>query len=293
MLLSRLLVLIFSIIPFGFTDVISDLENDLLLHHRSLPKSCHIKSPQMKLAFACAPLMPETTNVRFHKVHETNGVNFCFNSFVKIDKGGNQVDITVLRDVEGTVRRFGYRVDKDKIKKDFTGKYILPLEGLTGKCFGYTPKYQSYCSTGFFGFGNTDIQMTLAIDFSSNNGILQETTVNHATIKDSQVNSNAISANQNFDLREVNLLLLESARSALAAYAKKRRSSPISKKEMHYENARTEAFRRCDALMIELESKWHQSLESTEQNADINWFRRQLEGPGANPKANAIPDVNR
>jgi len=265
MLLRLCAALLIGSVQTALADVGADLNNQLGTYHQRLPKDCRIASAPLKLAYACSALETAGSNPRLYKVSETSGVNYCFNSLVHVAQNGGRLKITVLKDVGNQVRRYEFNVDEKNLKKDDSGDYALPLEGLEGRCFAYTDEYQRHCSKGFLGMGSTDIAMTVKLKKNPAGGFEHSETVKHNEIREARRNGSQLYRSIDFKKDEVDNLALNYARRQLVNHARQ----AISTVGVPHRPATAAALKLCDEAISAFENSLAQAPPLSREDREI------------------------
>lgn len=272
----RLCVVVLAGFVQGALAQTSDFEGQLAAYQNRHHRDCQIKSPAMKLAYACSQIQAPNSNPRFYGTidagqagspsRSSNGVNFCYNALVNVQSNGDQVRISVLKDSGASARETRYQVNRSNWKGT-GGHFIVPLEGLEGKCFVYDTA-NDHCSNGVFGLGNTHVPMALELDLA--NGVSQSLTAERDAIKGARRNGSQLSSSTETNMEDAKKTAILYARKQLLARAKQ---APKS-------GSPTAPAKQCDEMLVNLENSMKPELkfDPAEETA-LAEYRRQLSHP--------------
>jgi len=132
-----------------------------------VPRSCPLKSQQIKMARECfsGDMRAAGDFGTFLGTDETSkeDMNFCFNAFVFAHpKKGGETLLQVLKDdPKAGLRIFNYAFAEPKGRKPASLPTVT-FKNLQAQCFAHK-KETDKCSKGVFGFGNTDLPMTIEL----------------------------------------------------------------------------------------------------------------------------------
>ena len=138
-----------------------------LVHAAVTPRSCPLKSPQIKLARECfsGDMRAAGDFGTFLGTDETSkeDLNYCFNAFVFIHpKKGGEVQLQVLKDdPKAGLRIYNYAWAEPKGRKPASTPTVS-FKNLQAQCFAHKPQTDK-CSKGVFGFGSTDLPLTVEL----------------------------------------------------------------------------------------------------------------------------------
>lgn len=289
-MLLRLCVAVFLItgVQTALADSVSAFEASLAAYQAKLPSGCQIKSPAMKVIYACSKIQGPDANPRFQQTIDagsryspstsSNGVNFCYNSLVEVQRNGGQLIMNVTRDSGQTAKMTSYRANLDKLTQD-AGAYDLPIKGFEGLCFGYTPPINSIC-----GFG-ADVPMVLRVTLDSPDGPRVLVTADRMATRKNNPNRSQVSALTNDDeVAEAKRAAIIYARKQLYVFAKLKTQTSEPKKTASgkpevnpYHDIEVQSFRQCDEMLINLENSIQPPIPAKPEEEDLRAeYRRRV-----------------
>jgi hypothetical protein len=235
-------------------DPTSAFESALKAHQERFPSSCRINSPAMKVIYACSKIQGPNANPRFQSTIDagtrrspgtsSNGVNFCYNSLVEVQRNGDRLSVNVTRDSGQSAKMANYLVNLSNLQKD-AGDYVLPITDFKGHCFGYTQTVGSLC-----GFG-TDVPMALRLSVDEPRGPQFSVTAEEQAIKQFSANGDRLMNLKNKDeVAEAKKAAITYARKQLLAFAKQNMQTPEPKKTDPFQ---IESYRQCDGMLSKFE----------------------------------------
>lgn len=148
----------------------------LFAHAIGVPKTCPLKSQEIKLARECFSGDMRTADDfgTFLGTDETSktDLNFCYNAFVIVHpKRGNELQFSVLKDnIRGKLAIYNYSVNEKALTPVKTSgrtpaskaPAALTFKNLKAECYAHKEETDK-CSKGVFGFGSTDLPMTIEL----------------------------------------------------------------------------------------------------------------------------------
>jgi hypothetical protein len=286
----RLCVVILAGLVQGALAQTSDFEGQLASYQNRHHRDCQIKSPAMKLAYACSRIEAPDSNPRFYGTidagqpgspsRSSNGVNFCYNALVDVQTNGDQVRISVLRDSGASARETRYQVNRSNLTGT-GGRYLVPLDGLEGKCFTYNSA-NDVCSNGVFGIGNTHVPMALDLNFE--NGVHHSVTAERDAIKGARRNGSQLSSATGTNSEEAKKAAILYARKQMLARAKAQMSPKAGPP-----NA---ADKQCDEMLINMENSMKPELKRDPgEEAVLAEYRKRLSTPAPGGAPNRPADT--
>ncbi len=153
-----------SILAMAILVVQGSLAQDMDDFNRELAnmnKECQIKSAAMKLIYACSKIQSDNSNPRFigefkagskgSPSASSSGANHCYNSLVNVERNGDQVRISILKDSGQNPEKSLYVTNASKLKAsaevaDGVDGFVIPLSGLQSGCYFGSATNQS-CSS--------------------------------------------------------------------------------------------------------------------------------------------------
>lgn len=278
---------------------VSDFEASLASYQARMPAACQIKSPAMKVAYACSKIQSPNANPRFHSTIDagtpgspstsSNGVNFCYNSIIEVKRDGGRVLINVTRDEGVTAKGQSFITNLSSLRES-GGEIVLPLESSKGLCFGYTESVNANCRSLF---SSVDVPLTLVAQVNDRSALTYSLTANRDLISQSRRNSSQISrASNSNEVAEGKRLAILYARAQLVAHAKKKMSpnapteypypaSPSTPRVLPYPQVadtsptNDEAFSQCDRMLINLENSMNPALDGDPRDISLLATYRQ------------------
>lgn len=231
------------------------LISPIFAHAVGVPKTCPLKSQEIKLARECFSGDMRTADDfgTFLGTDETSktDINFCYNAFVIVHpKRGNELQLSVLKDNSaGKLAIYNYSVNEKTLTPvKASGRMpaskapaALTFKNLKAEC--YANKAESdKCSKGVFGFGSTDLPMTIELSRSKSGYTVKGGTQDSAVI--SQASEKAIDPKTMGDQARTNEWLLKVIKQRLLATAERKLASIQAKKIRNIAEA-TAQFRYC------------------------------------------------
>lgn len=138
-----------------------------LVQAAGVPRSCPLKSQQIKLARECfsGDMRSGADFGTFLGTDETSkeDLNYCFNAFVFVHpKKAGEIQLQVLKDdPKAGLRIFNYAFAEPKGRKPASTPTVT-FKNLQAQCFAHKPQTDK-CSKGVFGFGSTDLPLTVEL----------------------------------------------------------------------------------------------------------------------------------
>lgn len=140
-----------------------------------VPKTCAVRSPELKLARECftGDMATPAGGPQFVGVDESSpaDLNYCFNALiVPYPVEGARLSLLVLKDDErGQPVAQNYAVSVAAVAATLgrvplnRNAQIVTLKDLTARCYARQARTDS-CSKGFFGFGSTDLPFSISLE---------------------------------------------------------------------------------------------------------------------------------
>lgn len=153
------------------------LASPLSAHAIGVPKTCPLKSQEIKLARECftGDMRSGDDFGTFLGTDETSkdDLNYCYNAFVIVHpKKGSELNFSVLKDNErGKLTIYNYSVQEQALATPQAAKGRSPaskipaaitFKNLRAECYAKKQETDK-CSKGVFGFGSTDLPMTVEL----------------------------------------------------------------------------------------------------------------------------------
>ncbi len=269
----------------------SEFETQLNSYQEKFPKDCKITSPAMKLVYACSRIQMPEANPRFYGIIEagaanassrsSGGVNFCYNSLVNVERNGDQLKVSVLRDRGASPERRSYIASRSGLKQS-GGDIILPLAGLEGQCFGYTETVDGYCKS-LLGGRTNGVPMGLVLNVHGDQR--QSLTADRGALSEASVNESRASASTEVNRDEANKNAIAYARAQLVARAKQNMSpnNPNAPRTLPYPGSGPNPdqsianYRQCDEMLIRMENSMNSAPKaSPEDEKTLAEYRRRI-----------------
>ncbi len=274
-------------------------EGELKMNQQDMPAGCQIKSPAMKVAYACSKLQTEKSNPRFYGSIDAgekgspsstqDGVNYCYNSLVNVEKNGDVVRVQVLRDVGSSANRTSYTVKQSNLKAE-GGEYVLPLANQKGQCFARGAANAGNCGS--------DVEMTPKVTFDSQGNVTQSMTADRRAItaarrNGAQLNSPGPEVNSD----ESSSAVIAYGRQQLVARAKEKMANPgpmPGSKGLGgnlFAARELDAYKLCDQMVINMENSLKTKVtKDPEEEKTLNSYRAQIKSTNPYDKAGGKGD---
>lgn len=141
---------------------------------RSKKPPCSVRSQEIKLARECfsGDMRTEADTGMFLSSDDSSktDMNYCYNAFVLVQpKKGQALQMTVMKDNEkGQLKIFNYAVSEKTVSASVPkGRapasrqpVAITFKNLKAECFARHPENDN-CSKGVFGFGSSDLPLTI------------------------------------------------------------------------------------------------------------------------------------
>ena len=147
----------------------------VMAHAVGMPKTCPLKSQQLRLARECfTGDMRSQEDIGIFLGTEENAksdLNFCYNAFVVMyPRKGGELQLTVMKDNErGQLRIYNYATMAQSLAPAGKGRQPaskqplnVSFKNLKAECYNNRENTDS-CSKGIFGIGSTDLPLTLEL----------------------------------------------------------------------------------------------------------------------------------
>ncbi|MBX3022718.1 MAG: hypothetical protein KF799_13680 [Bdellovibrionales bacterium] len=170
------------------------LLSPLTVHALGVPKTCPLKSQEIKLARECfsGDMRANDDFGTFLGTEESkDDLNFCYNAFVIVHpKKGGELQFSVLKDNEkGKLAIYNYAVPEKQITaKAQAGRMpaskapaVLTFKNLKAECYANKAETDK-CSKGVFGFGSTDLPLTIELTKGKGGYVVKGATKDAAVI---------------------------------------------------------------------------------------------------------------
>jgi hypothetical protein len=135
------------------------------------PKSCPLKSQEIKLARECfsGDMRAKGDLGTFVGLDETskNDMNYCYNAFIMVTpRQGSDVRFTVFKDNEhGQLHIYNYALPERTLSVRSPASKAptaVAFKNLSAQCFAHHEETDK-CSKGILGFGDTDLPFTIEL----------------------------------------------------------------------------------------------------------------------------------
>ena len=249
-----LFLLLLSLAHADFTDRFNAENN-------ALPEQCRIRSPQMKLVYACSKLETPNANPRFYGLveHAQSRSKFCYNMLIDVRKIPSAYDVVVYRDDGALPKYMHYRTWV------VAGEHNYRLEGSRGYCAVTDKRKKQDCQ----GFNEAQAGGAyLRFNDPGDGKISQELSLADEKIKASRPFKPDHDTGT-LDLFRMDRLSVTYARAQLLARAQEP-ARAVSKDE--YEN-----FKACNSQLIEMENALKPPLKSKpDEDRILNAYREKM-----------------
>lgn len=279
----RALLLAFSVLP-------------LTSFALGVPRTCPLKSQQIKLARECfsGDMRAGDDYGTFLGLDETSkdDMNYCYNAFVIVHpKRGNELQLSVLKDNQkGELRIYNYNVPDKILAKPRSPTSRAPLmltfRNLRAECFAKRFETDK-CSKGVFGFGNTDLPMTVELTHARTGFSVKGHVRDSALVKSSAENS--IEPRTLGDVTQTDQWLLQVVRQRLVSAAQRKLATAgRSPAQARAALEKSEQFRYCRMALEGFLVK--KKIQSPFTDAEKKMFE-QIEALSAGPDLAKSPSA--
>lgn len=250
-----------------------------------VPKTCPAKSQEIKLARECfsGDMRSADDFGTFLGIDENpkDDLNFCFNAFVIMHpKKAGDLQLSVLKDNEkGKLAIYNYTVNEKALAvPKATGRTpaskvspALTFKNLKAECFA-TKQETDKCTKGVFGFGSTDLPMTIELSKGRGGYAVKGYTKDAGVI--SAAEGTAIEPKTLGDVAKTNEWLLQVVKQRLLTTAQ-RKLAAIQARKIRDVASATAQFRYC---RMALEGYVHQRKITSPFNEKETKLLDSLEG---------------